>query len=36
VTTLRQQGREVLEYLTTACAAAQGERVSICLLPDSS
>jgi hypothetical protein len=36
VTTLRQQGREVMEYLTTACAAAQGERGSICLLPDSS
>lgn len=36
VTTLRQQGREVLEYLTAACASAQGESGSICLLPDSS
>jgi transposase len=36
VTTLRQQGREVLEYLTAACASAQGASGSICLLPDSS
>lgn len=36
VTTLRQQGREVMEYLTAACASAQGESGSICLLPDSS
>jgi transposase len=36
VTTLRQQGRDVLDYLTTACASAQGESSSICLLPDSS
>lgn len=36
VTTLRQQGREVMEYLTAACASAQGEGSSICLLPDSS
>ena len=36
VTTLRQQGRDVLEYLTAACASAQGESGSICLLPDSS
>jgi transposase len=36
VTTLRQQGREVLEYLTAACASASGASGSICLLPDSS
>jgi transposase len=36
VTTLRQQGREVMEYLTAACAVVQGESRSICLLPDSS
>ena len=36
VTTLRQQGRDVMEYLTAACAWAQGESGSICLLPDSS
>ena len=36
VTTLRQQGRDVLEYLTAACASAQGASGSICLLPDSS
>jgi hypothetical protein len=36
VTTLRQQGRGVLDYLTAACASAQGESRSICLLPDSS
>jgi transposase len=36
VTTLRQQGREVMEYLTAACASALGESVPICLLPDSS
>jgi len=36
VTTLRQQGRDVLEYLTAACTSAQGKRGSICLLPDSS
>ena len=36
VTTLRQQGRDVLDYLTAACASAQGESSSICLLPDSS
>jgi transposase len=35
VTTLRQQGREVLEYLTAVCASAQGQSRSICLLPDS-
>lgn len=35
VTTLRQQGRDVLEYLTAACASALGETGSICLLPDS-
>jgi transposase len=36
VTTLRQQGRDVLDYLTAACASARGESGSICLLPDSS
>jgi hypothetical protein len=36
VTTLRQQGRDVMEYLTAACASAESERGSICLLPDSS
>jgi transposase len=36
VTTLRQQGREVMEYLTAACASLLGESRSICLLPDSS
>jgi transposase len=36
VTTLRQQGRDVLGYLTAACASAQGASGSICLLPDSS
>jgi transposase len=36
VTTLRQQGREVMEYLTAACASALGESGPICLLPDSS
>jgi hypothetical protein len=36
VTTLRQQGRDVLEYLTGACASALGESGSLCLLPDSS
>jgi transposase len=36
VTTLRQQERDVMEYLTAACASAQGESRSICLLPDSS
>ncbi len=36
VTTLRQQGRDVLDYLTVACAATLGENGSICLLPDTS
>ncbi len=36
VTSLRQQGRDVMEYLTTACALPSGESGSICLLPDSS
>ena len=35
VTSLRQQGRDVMAYLSAVCAAAQGERHSICLLPDS-
>lgn len=36
VTTLRQQGRDVLDYLTAACAAAQGQSRPCCLLPDTS
>jgi transposase len=36
VTSLRQQGRDVLEYLTAVCASLTGESGSICLLPDSS
>jgi transposase len=36
VTTLRQQGRDVLEYLTAACTSATHNEVSICLLPDTS
>jgi transposase len=36
VTTLRQQGRDVMEYLTAACTSLLGESRSICLLPDSS
>ncbi len=36
VTTLRQQGRDVLGYLTAACASTLGESRSICLLPDTS
>jgi transposase-like protein len=36
VTSLQQQGRDVMDYLTAACASAHGESRSICLLPDSS
>ena len=36
VTTLRQQGHDVLGYLTTVCAVASGSAGSPCLLPDSS
>jgi transposase len=36
VTTLRQQRRDVLQYLTAACTSALSESLSICLLPDSS
>jgi transposase len=36
VTSLRQQGRDVLEYLTSACASLTQESGSICLIPDSS
>jgi transposase len=36
VTSLRQQGRDVMEYLSAACASTLGESRSICLLPDSS
>jgi transposase len=36
VTTLRQQGRDVLDYLTTVCDSVNGKGGSICLLPDSS
>jgi transposase len=35
VTSLRQQGRDVLEYLTSACASVIGGSGSICLVPDS-
>lgn len=36
VTTLRQQGRDVLAYLTDACRAALGDEVLRGLVPDSS
>ncbi len=36
VTSLRQQGRNVLEYLTAACSSVTGDDRSICLLPDTS
>ena len=36
VTTLRQQGRDVLGYLTTVCTVASVSASSPCLLPDSS
>jgi transposase len=36
VTTLRQQGRDVLDYLTAAGASATHKEVSICRLPDTS
>ncbi len=36
VTTLRQQGRNVLEYLTAACSSVTHTNDSICLLPDTS
>jgi hypothetical protein len=36
VTSLRQQGRDVLEYLTSACESVIGGSGSICLIPDSS
>lgn len=36
VTTLRQQQRDVLEYLTAVCEAAIGQPGACCLLPDSS
>lgn len=36
VTSLRQQGCDVMAYLTAACASLLGESSSICLLPDSS
>jgi transposase len=36
VTTLRQQGREVLDYLTAVCGSVYGQGMSICLVPDSS
>jgi transposase len=35
VSSLRQQGRDVLEYLTSACASLSGGSGSICLVPDS-
>ena len=36
ITTLRQQGREVLDYLTILCASSPHDGASICLLPDTS
>jgi transposase len=36
VTTLQQQGRHVLDYLTGACASMTLNDASICLLPDTS
>jgi transposase len=36
VTSLRQQGRDVVQYLTAACTSALGAGGSICLLPDTS
>jgi len=36
VTSLRQQGRDVLEYLTAVCRAALGQPSACCLLPNSS
>jgi transposase len=36
VTSLRQQGRDVLEYLSAVCGSADGQGRSICLVPDSS
>ena len=36
VTTLRQQGRDVLAGLTAACSAATGTATPCCLLPDTS
>jgi transposase len=36
VTTLRQQRRDVLDYLTVVCGSINGKNGSICLLPDSS
>jgi transposase len=36
ITSLRQQGRDVLEYLTAACRAALGHPSACCLLPNSS
>ena len=36
VTTLRQQGRNVLDYLAAACASVTRTNHSVCLLPDTS
>ena len=36
VTSLRQQGRDVLDYLTAACASLTPNDASICLRPDTS
>jgi len=36
ITSLRQQGRDVLEYLTAACHASLGQPSACCLLPNSS
>lgn len=36
VTSLRQQGRNVLDYLTAACTSTTYGKASICLIPDTS
>src|SRR6185295_20152431 len=36
VTSLRQHGRDVMEYLTAVCRAALGRPSACCLLPNSS
>jgi transposase len=36
ITSLRQQGRDVLEYLTAVCRVALGQPSACCLLPNSS
>jgi transposase len=36
VTSLRQQGRDILGYLTAVCQAVMGQPGDCCLLPNSS